>query len=208
MSCGTLWPFQWPFLQAWRKKKKRKSRRDSASQSYIFCICPAALRGPHFALSHQPQGQVGERRQVSTRSHCPFLWDEGEAGSCRGKVCQSVSFISIHKVDWKLIRTQRGQFHRVKLLQNVPQKKFVTHFSRHKHTQTLLVLQKYKNNASIHYKDFQLKNVRVFWSLKAVTQFNQSRFNTFTQYINVKHALEILMATKNPLSKSISVKDI
>lgn len=86
MSCGTLWPFQWPFLQAWRRKKKRKSRRDSASQSYIFCICPAALRGPHFALSHQPQGQVGERRQVSTRAHCPFLWDEGEAGSCRGKV--------------------------------------------------------------------------------------------------------------------------
>lgn len=58
---------------------------DFVSGSYIFCICPAALRGPHFALSHQPQGQVRERRQVPTCPHCSFLWHEGEAGRCRRK---------------------------------------------------------------------------------------------------------------------------
>lgn len=86
-SKHVLWnlvTFSVTFLTSVEEEEKKKA---AASQSYIFCICPAALRGPHFALSHQPQGQMGEWRQVSTRSHCPFLWDEGEAGSCRGKVC-------------------------------------------------------------------------------------------------------------------------
>lgn len=54
--------------------------------SYIFGICPSALGRPHFTLSHQPQGQVRKGCQVATSTHCSLLWDEGEAGGCRGKV--------------------------------------------------------------------------------------------------------------------------
>lgn len=53
--------------------------------SYIFGICPTALGRPHFTLSHQPQGQVRKGCQVATSTHCSLLWDEGEAGGCRGK---------------------------------------------------------------------------------------------------------------------------
>lgn len=52
--------------------------------SYIFGIGPPALWGPHFTLSHQPQGQMWEGCQVSTGTHRSLLWNKGEAGRCRG----------------------------------------------------------------------------------------------------------------------------
>lgn len=55
------------------------------NRSYVFGVCPAALGGPHFALSHQPQGQVGQRRQVAAGPHCSLLGDKGQAGGCRGQ---------------------------------------------------------------------------------------------------------------------------
>lgn len=57
-----------------------------AIRSYVFCICPSALGRPHFPLSHQPQGQVRKGCQVSTSTHCSLLRDEGEAGSCSGRM--------------------------------------------------------------------------------------------------------------------------
>lgn len=49
------------------------------SRSYVFCIGPAALGGPHFALSHQPQGQVRQGGQVAAGAHRSLLRDKGEA---------------------------------------------------------------------------------------------------------------------------------
>ena len=57
-----------------------------AIRSYIFGIGPSALGRPHFPLSHQPQRQVRKGRQVSTRTHRSLLRDEGEAGSCSGRM--------------------------------------------------------------------------------------------------------------------------
>lgn len=68
-------------LSSWSSYRKGVSER-----SYIFGVGPSALWWPHFTLSHQPQGQVREGRQVSTGTYCPFLWDEGEARSWKKKV--------------------------------------------------------------------------------------------------------------------------
>lgn len=100
MSRWTSQPFGNLFLQANGTFpagcfQLRRSHVNSVWWSYIFGICPAALWGPHFALSHQPQGQVRKGCQVPTGTHGSFLGDKGEAGSCRSKVSWSASSISV-----------------------------------------------------------------------------------------------------------------